>query len=57
MVLKLMNIFIILQIDDTVDIIDLIMTPIVSFGLFECRDDMLQVRGKKERYYYFYVNN
>jgi hypothetical protein len=52
-----MNIFKILQIDAIVDNIYLIMTPIDSFGLFECRGDMLRVRSRKERYYYFYVDN
>ena len=53
MVLKLMNIFKILRIDAIVDDIDLTMTPIDTFGLFECRGDMLRVRSRKERYYYF----
>ena len=57
MVLKLMNIFKILQIDAIVDDIDLTMPPIDTFGLFECRVDMLRVRSRKERYYYFYVDN
>jgi hypothetical protein len=32
------------------------MTPADTYGLFECRGDMQRVKGKKERYYYFYID-
>ena len=52
-----MNIFELLQIDAAVEDIDLQMTPIDTYGLFECRGDMHRVRSRNERYYYFYINN
>jgi hypothetical protein len=33
------------------------MTPIDTFGLFECREDMHRVRSRRERYYYLYIVN
>ena len=51
------NIFTLLGIDAADDDIDLNMTPIDTFGLFECRGDMHRVRSRKERYYHFYIDN
>ena len=52
-----MNIFEKLQINAAVEDIDLEMTPADTYGLFECRGDMQRVKSKKERYYYFYIDN
>jgi len=52
-----MNIFEFLRIDAALEDIDLAMTPVEAYGLFECRGDMHRVRSRKERYYYFYINN
>ncbi len=51
MVLKFKNIFDLLQINAAVDDIDLHMTPIDTFGLFESRGEMNRVKSRKERYY------
>ena len=52
-----MNIFDILGIKAAVDDIDLQMTPVDTYGLFECRGDMYRVWSNKERYYYFFIDN
>lgn len=52
-----MNILQQLGIEAKLDDIDLHMTPADTYGLFECRGDMYRVRSKKERYYYFYIDN
>lgn len=52
-----MNIFKLLGIKAAIDDIDLQMTPIDTYCLFECRGDMHRVRSKKERYYYFFIDN
>ena len=52
-----MNIFKLLGIKAAIDDIDLQMTPVDTYGLFECRGDMHRVRSKKERYYYFFIDN
>ena len=52
-----MNIFEKLQITAALEDIDLEMTPADTYGLFECRGDMQRVKSKKERYYYFYIDN
>jgi hypothetical protein len=51
-----MNIFKLLGIKAAIDDIDLQMTPVDTYGLFECRGDMHRVRSKKERYYYFFID-
>ena len=53
----IMNIFEKLRIDAAVEDIDLEMTPVDTYGLFECRGDTQRVKSKKERYYYFYIDN
>ena len=57
MALNLKNIFDIFGINAAVDDIDLDMTPVDTFGLFECRADMHRVRSRKARYNYFYIDN
>ena len=52
-----MNIFEKLNIKASPEDIDLEMTPADTYGLFECRGDMQRVKSKKERYYYFYIDN
>ena len=52
-----MDIFEKLQINASFEDIDLEMTPADTYGLFECRGDMQRVKSKKERYYYFYIDN
>ena len=52
-----MNIFEMLGIKASIDDIDLQMTPVDTYGLFECRGDMHRVRSRMERYYYFYIDN
>ena len=52
-----MNIFEKLKIKASLGDIDLEMTPVDTYGLFECRGDMQRVKSKKERYYYFYIDN
>ena len=52
-----MNIFDILGIKAAIDDIDLQMTPVDTYGLFECRGDMYRVWSNKERYYYFFIDN
>ena len=49
-----MNIFDILGIKAAIDDIDLQMTPVDTYGLFECRGDMNRVWSNKERFYYFF---
>jgi hypothetical protein len=57
MVITMMHIFEMLGMAATVAEIDLHMTPIDTFGLFECRGDMHRVRSRKERYYQFSIDN
>lgn len=38
-------------------LIDWEITPAYTYGLFECRGDMVKVHSKDERYYYFYIDN
>ncbi len=52
-----MGLFSKLQLNPERVIISWDITPANSYGLFECRGDMKQVRSKKERYYYFYIDN
>ncbi len=52
-----MTIFDVLGIEASEDDIDLKMTPVDTYGLFECRGDMRRVRCRNERYYYFYIDN
>jgi hypothetical protein len=33
------------------------MTLVDTYGFFECRGDTQLVKSKKERYYYFYIDN
>jgi len=54
---KDMNIFDMLGIKAAIDTIDMQMTPVDTYGLFECRGDMHRVRSNKERYYYFFIDN
>jgi hypothetical protein len=44
------NIFDLLQINAAVDDIDMHMTPIDTFGLFESRGEMNRVKRRKKRY-------
>jgi hypothetical protein len=37
--------------------IDWWITPIDTYGLFECRGDMHRVQSSRERYYYFFIDN
>lgn len=38
-------------------VIDWRIDPLDTYGMFECRGDMTQVRSKEDRFYYFFIDN